>query len=186
MSTSHDTKIALHSGRLFDLVRPQDHAFDIEDIAHALSNQCRFAGQCRQFYSVAEHSILVSQMLSSYQFEGLMHDASEAYIGDVTRPLKHLMPDYREIEEDIERAIAAAFDLHPNSTSLVKKADMSVMLAEYMQLFPGAPLNLKIPVEPAPIEVLGYGPMKAKRLFLNRFRALHPGHMKLRSIPNDL
>lgn len=88
--------LMLASGNRFDLLDPEASEFDIFDIAHGLANVCRYAGQCRSFYSVAEHSILVSEIVPSFAFEALMHDAAEAFIGDITRPLKALLPEYRE------------------------------------------------------------------------------------------
>src|ERR1700734_2059257 len=80
--------IMLHSGAWFDFAAPHSSRFTIEDIAHGLANICRYSGQCNRFYSVAEHSVLVSEIAVGFELEALMHDAAEAFLGDITRPLK--------------------------------------------------------------------------------------------------
>src|ERR1700710_1218663 len=74
--------IMLNSGAVFDFLDPWSSEFTLEDIAHGLANICRYAGQCRSFYSVAEHSIHVSQTATGFEYEALMHDAAEAFLGD--------------------------------------------------------------------------------------------------------
>src|ERR1043165_2313879 len=97
--------IMLHSGAWLDFCEPASSEFTIEDIAHGLANICRYSGQCKDFYSVAEHSILVSETAKGFELEALLHDAAEAFLGDITRPLKQMHPDYKRIENDVERAI---------------------------------------------------------------------------------
>ena len=131
-----DGRIILRSGIIFDLMRPERSRFEISDIAHSLSNQCRFGGHTPFFYSVAQHSVLVSDLLPpELRLAGLLHDAAEAYIGDLTAPLKHLLPDYLAIEQSVERALFSAFGidypLHPD----VKLADRQVLAAELRDFF---------------------------------------------------
>src|SRR4051794_32839296 len=90
--------IMLHSGAWFDLSDPSSSAFTIDDVAQGLANICRYAGHCTSFYSVAEHSLLVSETAHGFEFEGLLHDAAEAFLGDVTGPLKQMLPEYKRIE----------------------------------------------------------------------------------------
>src|SRR5262245_8676820 len=103
--------IMLASGRLFDFLDPHGSNFDINDIAHGLAHICRYAGQCRRFYSVAEHSVLVSDTVEQFAYEALLHDAAEAFIGDLTRPFKQLLPEYRRIEPSVEDAIIERFGM---------------------------------------------------------------------------
>src|SRR2546423_12384970 len=102
-SITTDHRIMLHSGRLFDLANPEVSEITVEDIAHGLAHTCRYAGQCDGFYSVAEHSVLVSQTVTHSKLAALFHDAAEAFIGDMSAPLKQLLPAYREIELKIQR-----------------------------------------------------------------------------------
>lgn len=122
----------LSSGEKFWPLDPRPGDIDIEDIAFALSNICRFGGHC-EFYSVAQHSVLVSRIVEaetgdlSLAFHGLMHDAAEAYLGDLIRPIKHWSGDwaeaYKKIEARLEKVIAQVFDLPYPMPDAVKRAD---------------------------------------------------------------
>lgn len=109
----------------------------IEDIAHGLSRVCRFAGHCAGFLPVAEHSIAVARIVMTtdpdHALEALLHDASEAYLGDMPRPIKHLpeMAPYREAEERAERAIAERFGLVYPWPESVKSADRQRLFIEF-------------------------------------------------------
>ncbi len=128
--------IMLASGKWFDLLDPWNSEFTIHDIAQGLSNICRYSGQCSGFYSVAEHSIHVSDTVESFKLEALLHDAAEAFLGDITRPLKLLLPKYKEIEASVEAAIFERFGLDPAAKVVVKQADLQVLAAEQGQVMP--------------------------------------------------
>lgn len=129
------TWIQTNSGRIFDLLEPHPDAIDIEDIAQALSNLARFTGHTDFFYSVAQHSVLVSTIVSpAHALIGLMHDATEAYVGDVARPLKALLPDYKLIEHRVWLAIAEKFDLPAEIPAEVKHADNVALMTERRDL----------------------------------------------------
>lgn len=114
---------------------PKPEMFDIEDIAHALSNICRFSGHCRSFYSVAEHSIYVSRN-SDNRLAGLLHDASEAYLIDVPRPVKPYINNYKDIESKIMAAVAEKFGfVWPDEQ--VHHVDKQQLGAEAAVLMPG-------------------------------------------------
>ena len=85
VSVAKGPTIMLASVKLFDFLDPHGSDFDIDDIAHSLAHICRYSGQCRAFYSVAEHSILVADTVAEFGYEALLHDSAEAFIGDVTR-----------------------------------------------------------------------------------------------------
>lgn len=120
--------ILLRSGEYFDFESPETSIITIGDIAHALSNLCRFTGHVHRFYSVAEHSIHASYLVPPEDaFAALMHDAAEAVLGDVSKPLKSLLPDYKRIEQRVERAIFARFGLPGNLPASIKVADRQML-----------------------------------------------------------
>lgn len=149
-------------------------AIDIVDIAHALGNLCRFTGQCRRFYSVAEHSVHVSRMMpGDLALVGLLHDATEAYCADLARPLKQLVPDYRAVEDAIWLAIAEKFGLPTSMPSLVKRADMAMLKLEVDHLLPPhCAVELDLPGDRATVGLHFWNPMYAKYAFLNTYKFL--------------
>lgn len=125
------------TGRYFDLLDPEQCGFHIEEIAHALSHLCRFTGHVREFYSVAQHCALVSlQVPAEHRLAALLHDAAEAYVGDVSAPLKSLLPDYKAIEGRIERALLRAYGLDEVLPLEVKAADLVLLNTERRDLMP--------------------------------------------------
>jgi hypothetical protein len=171
--------IMLRSGAWFDFCAPESSEFNIDDIAHGLGNICRYSGQCSRFYSVAEHSILVSETAEGFEFEALMHDAAEAFLGDITRPLKQMLPEYKRIEAAVEHAILKRFRVDTPLPPQVKQADLRVLAAEQRQIMPegtdGWVRGQK--VKPAPIVVRHLPPDQAKRAFLDRYEALQPAYL---------
>jgi len=98
--------ILTHSGIYFDFVDPKPDMIRIEDIAHALAHTCRFGGHCSKFYSVAQHSVITASLVpEELRLTALLHDAPEAYLGDVVKPLKKMLPDYNQIEERIQKLV---------------------------------------------------------------------------------
>lgn len=169
--------IQTYTGRKVDLLHPEPEQIDPVDIAHALANQCRFNGHCKMFYSVAEHSILGSAM-ASYNSElaryFLLHDAAEAYLGDIVSPLKGLLPAYQEIEHDFWLAIAARFGLHPRMPDEVKEIDQRMLATEREQVLSG-PAQWKCDAEPFPnLRISFLEPMTARTYFLHSFKTLFP------------
>lgn len=163
--------ILTHSGKHFDLIDPQPDMVDALDIAHALSFACRYAGHCDYFYSVAQHSVLVSEIVPpELALEGLLHDAAEAYIGDVTRPLKLLLPDYRAIEHRVDQAIRAAFDLPGLPSREVKEADCILLATERRDLMPKDATEWPVlnGIKPLNKGIHALNPGHAKSIFLER------------------
>ena len=112
MSHLKDRYLSTYTGKKFFPYDPRPEQICIEDIAHGLSMLCRFVGQCRFFFSVAEHSIAVARLLpANLKLFGLLHDASEAYLADLPRPVKAGLPEYKAIEANVERVIAEKFEL---------------------------------------------------------------------------
>lgn len=125
-----------NSGRLVDLASLSEEDIDIEDIAHALAHIVRFTGHANKPYSVAQHCMLVADLCPpEHRLWGLLHDASEAYLGDVSTPLKSLLPDYREIEERTQKIVAGRFDLPWPMPPEVKDADREALMIEKTDLF---------------------------------------------------
>lgn len=169
-------QILLASGNTFDLVYPESSTFTIEDIAQGLSQIGRFVGQSSRFYSVAQHSLLVSTLVPAEDaLSALMHDAAEAFIGDVSRPLKRLLSDYRMVEKRVEAAVFSRFGLPIELPASVKDADMLALATEQYFLMPDregrsyaggkTPLNIILPV-------MSWA--EARDAFLARFAELSP------------
>src|SRR5690349_8864599 len=141
-----DNWITTFTGKKFHLFDPQLDEICIEDIAHALSLICRFGGHLPEHYSVAQHSILVSQLVpQDLTLEGLLHDAEETYIGDMVRPLKLEMPEFNVVTRNIQSKIIKKFQLFPiklpyppiykRDVSYIKEADNQALFLEKRELF---------------------------------------------------
>lgn len=172
-----DNYILTSSGTPHFIFDPRPETIDIEDIAGALSKICRFGGHCREFYSVAEHSVLVSEVVpQEHALAALMHDATEAYIGDVVRPLKRALPEYEQIEDITWAAIAQRFRLPRDMPACVKDADNAVLRAEKLVLMPvtkePAHGGFWPDIETAKVHVRCLPPRLAREAFLFRFAAL--------------
>lgn len=127
--------ILLASGNYFDYEAPETSAFTIEDIAHGLSMTCRFAGHCIRHYSVAQHSVHISELVSQeHAFQGLMHDSSEFAVGDMAKPLKVMLPAYSVIEKRVEAAVFARFGVVMPLPPEIKEADIRMLATEQRQL----------------------------------------------------
>lgn len=167
--------IETFSGKMLDYENPTEDMIDIVDIAHALSQICRFTGHCKQHYNVAQHSYHTSFLVEpEHALQALLHDATEAYIGDLNSPLKSLVAGYREIEERVWSVIARKFGVAKKLHSSVKRADLIMLKSEYLALmnpeyrnpiwnFPDdLPINIITPVSSK----------EAAVMFLERFNEL--------------
>jgi hypothetical protein len=170
------------SGKTFFLDSP---TFDIEDIAHSLGNLCRYNGHIRHFYSVAEHSVIVSLLMEELKLgdplEGLLHDAHEAYVADVVSPWKSQMPDWRKIEKRIEAEMRDNFSLPTASTGGCHTADSLALFIEghYLKVDKGLGLVAKVDCRPQAMKLIDAGwrtlnllPTEATKAFLKRWHAL--------------
>ena len=169
------------SGRWVNPFDPDPDQLDADDIARALANQCRFGGHSRSFYSVAQHSVIVSQLVEQRggdvedAFAALMHDATEAYLGDMPHPLKHRSPlgaAFKAAEDDLERAIRARFSIKPDVPE-VKRADRALLATE-RRAFSAETWHWPEldGVEPLDIELRPWSPDEAAQAFSERYAEL--------------
>lgn len=167
-----DAWIQTYSGRRFNPTNPYVDAIVIQDIAHALSMQCRFSGHCKKFYSVAQHSVLVSYICDSADaMWGLLHDATEAYLVDVPRPLKRSgkFDAYLEFEAKMQVAICKRFGLPEKEPPSVKRADTIMLATEARDLMGPLHSDWVQPTEPLPFKIEALPQQQAKDLFMKRF-----------------
>lgn len=168
------------SGRALRPAQPRVEDFAIDDIAHGLSNICRFAGQVHTFYSVAQHSVLVSHaMPQPLALWGLLHDASEAYISDVPAPVKVLdaLAGYRAIEALLQRTIYQAFGLSGDEPAELRAADLALRILEARELLPAEAAARIEAAEPEglvlpPFAIKTWSASGARAAFLRRFAEL--------------
>ena len=136
-----DAWIETFTGGRFDFINPSMDSIKAADVAHALGNVCRFSGHVKQFYSVAEHSVHVSRMLSgNAAMVGLLHDGSEAYMADVPMPLKRLLPAYEVIEAEVQGQVyrqLGGFAPDVDQLRMVHVADMTALKTEANALLVG-------------------------------------------------
>lgn len=165
-------------GRFYPL-DPRPEEMFIEDIARSLSMQCRYNGHIDRFYSVAEHSVIMSYMASTDDVAKwcLMHDATEAYIGDMVRPLKFLFPEFSEMEDKVHLVLAERFDLPYTMPDEVKKWDDVICSNEKEALISGGEhwTNMPPPHPTIKVPKTEFGPAAAEALFLMRYKELFKG-----------
>ena len=168
------------TGKKFYPLNPTFDSICIEDIAHGLSLQCRFNGACSEFYSVAEHSVRVSLVLpKKWALWGLLHDAAEAYLGDLVSPIKY-QPEaewFRTIEDSLMEAIAVKYDLAWPMPNKVKRVDCILLATEARDLMVN-PILWSITEKPLKGRIEPLSARKAERAFLNRYNVLTRGVQK--------
>ena len=165
--------IQTYTGKKFYPLDPRPEDICIEDIAHALANTCRYNGHSLVFYSVAEHCVRMSQAnIPGCPKWLLMHDAAEAYISDVPRPIKPILSEFKDIENHIISIIAIKFKLDYPDHFAIRYAD-NVMLATEKRdvLLPGPKWEIELP-EPLEIIIHPWPPTVAEELFLNTAKEL--------------
>lgn len=169
--------IRTYSGQDIDLRNLDVEKVKLVDIAHSLSMQCRFSGHTRHFYSVAQHSVLVSYLVSpECALQGILHDAAEAYIGDITSPVKSMLIGIKEIEHDLLVSIGMKFGVDlVNQHPEVKHADLVALATEKRDLMPadkGMRWSMLDDIEPHIHRITHWPQECAKELFINRFLVL--------------
>lgn len=167
--------IKTRAGHYFDFLNPDPAMVRIEDIAAGLSKTCRFHGQTEGFYSVAQHSFLASYIVPEEDaFAALMHDAAEAYTGDIAKPLKELLPDFKVIERRVEAAVFSAFGIPEKLPPSVKHADLILLATEQRDLMGAASHRWTYTegIQPLERRILPWPHELAHDCFMTRFRQL--------------
>ena len=162
------------SGAEFDIENPNVGDIPMYDIAHALSMNCRYNGHITRFYSVAEHSVIVSRLVPPEDaLWGLLHDVTEAFVPDIPRPFKPYIDGFKEVEGRIHESISKVFGLSEEEPDSVFDIDNRIVADEATVLFPSPPSWVE------DYELLGCGdmiiglaPVLARQQFLSRFEEL--------------
>ncbi len=179
-----------HTGNAWCADDPRAYAYRIEEIAHALSNICRFAGHTREFYSVAQHSVLVMQIVRDTPGlrpkpllrAALLHDAAEAFCGDSPSPIKNMpiMSGYKAWIHGVEEAIEGQFRLgtHPHN-QVIKYADLRALATEKRDVMGPSPhdacwLETVIGTLPPPLTkcIKTLTPKQARKQFLQAWESI--------------
>lgn len=164
--------VSTFSGNRFYPLEPRIDHVAIEDIAHGLAYQCRFNGQTREFYSVAQHSLIVASLVPPpLRLAALLHDAAEAYLGDMVKPLKVLLPAFAVIEDQVSAIIAAAFGISFSDYGPIKRADLIALATEKRDLMPHSVERWAYldDIRPLPERIMSMSPGEAKQKFLLEF-----------------
>lgn len=167
--------VSTYLGNRFFPLEPRIDDVDIEDIAHGLAYQCRFNGQTSAFYSVAQHSVIVASLVpGALKFAALLHDAAEAYLGDMVKPLKVLLPEFSAIEDNVTRIIGERFGVDLEHHPAIKQADLVALATEKRDLMPYSVEEWAYltGVEPMAEPIRPMGPDLAKQAFLREFERL--------------
>ena len=176
MTHGDDNYFTTISGRRFWPLDPRVEDVCIEDIAHALAHLCRFNGHVRRFYSVAQHSVIVSHHVPAHlALQGLLHDGSEAYLCDLSRVVKHDpgMLAYRNAEHRVQSAVYDAFGVDPQEAPEVKAADTLLLQDEVRCVALNEHLRPAYMRGPGlGVDINAWVPGKARDVFLYRFDQL--------------
>ncbi len=172
------TWVQTFTGRQFWPMDPHEDDIDIQDIAHALSMMCRFNGHCRDFYSVAQHSVHVAEVVAERGYRkdtltALLHDAAEAYFGDITRPVKHgIGGEIARIEGKLEMAIANKFGLHYPFPPIVKEIDDILLVTEKRDVMTQSQRKWNLRAEPLEQRIVPWDWRWARSRFLEMYHKL--------------
>lgn len=165
------------TGMHFWPIDPRPEEIVIEDIAHGLALMNRYNGQTPKPYSVAQHSVIVSEACDPKDaLWGLLHDASEAYIADIVKPAKQFMPEYQEIERNLMLAVCRKFWLNPVQPDSVTLADKRVLAAEVRDIHGKDARMWRIMETPIDRKIKPLQWHQAEKMFLSRFKKLWPLH----------
>src|SRR5258708_1930945 len=183
MNNTKKSYIVTYTGKKFNLLELRLEDIDIRDIAHAGALQCRWTGHCKHHYSIDQHAYYCSFIGPDNEaLERLLHDASESYIGDMNRPLKHYTnagDAYRRVEAPLQAMIYNAFGMGEQEPASVKIADNAMLYAELEQQRPPLDREAMVANNPlgnstaANIVIEEWSPAYAEKMFLQRFEQLY-------------
>ena len=166
------TTMQTYTGKLVDLANFTEEDVRLRDIIHSLSMINRFTGHTTVPYTVAQHSVVVSKLVPPEDsMWGLLHDASEAYLGDIATPLKSFLPDYMQLERHVQRTIAKKFGLKWPMPESVKVADRRALIHEKTKLL-SVQHDWGITAEPICASIVLMDWRQAEELFANRYKEL--------------
>jgi len=166
--------IQTFSGKRFHFLDPQEEELDISDIAHALSNICRYSGHVTEFYSVAEHCVILAEYVLNETADpkqalaALLHDASEAYLVDVPRPIKKYLSGYQQLEQNVTDVIKQKWGLV--HSSVLKYSDTNIIKDESILL--NGNLSWVNMYDELGVDLYLWTPEEAEEQFLNMFEIL--------------
>jgi len=163
-----------YTGERFWPLDPRIEDIHIRDISMALGKLCRYGGHTIFFYSVAEHSVLVSEYVpEEYALWGLLHDASEAYLSDIVKPLKNGLSNYKELENRIMQMVAEKFKLQYPAPKIIDQIDKQILRDEQLQVMNPCKYDWWCTGnKPLGAEIQGWSPIQAGGKFYKRFTEL--------------
>jgi uncharacterized protein len=163
------------TGRKFYPLDPREEEVHLDDIVHALSHVCRFGGHCLFHYSVAQHSVLVAKD-AEHKLEALLHDAAEAYLGDIIRPLKkdHGLTRYREAESRVHAVICRRFGALIQTPADVAREDLRALATERRDVMADTTevWSCLDGIQPHSDRILRLNPVEVRRLLYDEFEKL--------------
>lgn len=178
--------IQTYTGKKFYFQNPTLESIDIVDIAHSLSLFCRFTSHTKELYSVGAHSIHASYICDEkYALEALLHDSTEAYMGDMSSPLKKIMKEYKKLENEVLKLICEKYNLKYPLPKTVKEADLKMFEIEWVYLMNGnSPNEKNFPIKRENLN--DKFPKEIEILFLDRFYELYNERTKNNLIKNKV
>ena len=171
----NDPFIRLYSGKTFHFLHPTLEEIDITDIAHSLSRIVRYYGHCHGDYVVANHLCLCADVApEGYELLALAHDFQEFVLGDVSSPLKSLLPQYQELETHVTQLIARKFNLPYPYPAIVNEIDKRMLVTEFRDLLKDADWT-SFPWKPYDFKIEPWSMDRAEQEFLKRFHRYYEG-----------
>lgn len=163
-----DTWIQTYTGKEFRLDRFPPDQFNMLDVAHALSHLCRYTGHTKHFYSVAEHCVYAYEVApDELKRTALLHDLSEAYLGDMASPLKNMIQGYRDIEHALMLAASKVYDFHYPLPNPIKWIDIRLLQTERLALLGDEPKSWELDaIDPYDITIQCWDSVYAKQKFI--------------------